>query len=67
MGVASVAVPTLALCGDEDRLTPPKYHEFLRDHMPQCRLEVIPGAGHWSFAEQPEAFDRAVGAFLDTL
>ena len=65
--VASVAVPTLALCGDEDRLTPPKYHEFLRDHMPQCRLAVIPGAGHWSFAEQPEAFDRAVSAFLDTL
>ncbi len=65
--VSAVRVPTLALCGDEDRLTPPKYHEYLRDHMPRCRLEVIAGAGHWSFAEQPASFDRAVGAFLDSL
>ena len=64
--VASIDVPTLALCGDEDILTPPKYHEYLRDHMPRCRLEIVKGAGHWPFAEQPEAFDRAVLAFLDT-
>lgn len=65
--VAKIELPTLALCGDEDTLTPPKYHEFLRDQMPKCRLEIIRGAGHWTFAEQPEAFDRAVLAFLETL
>jgi pimeloyl-ACP methyl ester carboxylesterase len=65
--VASIAAPALALCGDEDVLTPPKYHEYLRDHMPNCQLEVLGGAGHWTFAEQPEAFDRAVLGFLDAL
>ncbi len=66
--VPAVGVPTpLALCGAEDVLTPPRYHEYLRDRMPNCQLEIIPEAGHWTFAEQPEAFDRAVGTFLDEL
>ncbi|MDX1383909.1 MAG: alpha/beta hydrolase, partial [Thermoanaerobaculia bacterium] len=56
--------PTLAICGAEDSMTPVKYHEYLRDHLPRCELEVIPGAGHWPFFEQPEAFDRAIARFL---
>ena len=62
--IGEIAVPTLALCGAEDRLTPVKYHRYLQERMPNCRLAVIEGAGHWSFHEQPEPFDRAVGAFL---
>jgi pimeloyl-ACP methyl ester carboxylesterase len=59
-----IAVPTLAICGQEDPLTPIKYHEYFRDHISDCRLEVIPGAGHWPQFEQPEAFDRAVSRFV---
>ncbi len=65
--LGAIETPTLAICGAEDRLTPPKYHEYLQQKMPSCRLEVIPDAGHWTYFEQPEAFDRAVLAFLDTL
>lgn len=65
--VKDIAVPTLAICGDEDNLTPVKYHEYLRDHMPNCRLEIIEQAGHWTYIEQPEAFNRAVRLFLDGL
>jgi pimeloyl-ACP methyl ester carboxylesterase len=62
--VGEIAAPTLALCGAEDRLTPVKYHRYLQERMPDCRLAVIEGAGHWSFHEQPERFDRLVSAFL---
>lgn len=62
--VGEITAPTLALCGAEDRLTPVKYHRYLQERMRDCRLAVIEGAGHWSFHEQPEKFDRAVGAFL---
>jgi pimeloyl-ACP methyl ester carboxylesterase len=62
--VGQITAPTLALCGAEDRLTPVKYHGYLQERMPNCRLTVIEGAGHWSFHEQPEQFDRAVRAFL---
>ncbi len=65
--VKDISAPTLAICGDEDNLTPVKYHEYLRDHMPNCRLEVIQQAGHWTYIEQPEAFNRAVRSFLDDL
>jgi pimeloyl-ACP methyl ester carboxylesterase len=62
-----IRVPTLAVCGAEDRLTPVKYHEFLDAQIPGCRLAIIEGAGHWVFWEQPEAFTRTVRAFLDGL
>jgi pimeloyl-ACP methyl ester carboxylesterase len=65
--VQDIRVPTLAICGAEDRLTPVKYHRFLQDRIPGCRLAVIAGAGHWVFHEQPEAFTRTVRAFLDDL
>jgi pimeloyl-ACP methyl ester carboxylesterase len=65
--VGAISAPTLALCGAEDRLTPVKYHQYLAERMPACRLVVLEGAGHWSFHEQPDAFNRAVRAFLDGL
>lgn len=65
--LGGIAVPTLAVCGAEDVFTPVKYHEYLRDHLPACTLSVIERAGHWSFAEQPEAFDEVVLGFLGKL
>ena len=62
-----IRVPTLAVCGAEDRLTPVKYHRFLEAQIPGCRLTIIEQAGHWVFWEQPDAFTRAVRAFLDEL
>ena len=62
-----IAVPTLVVCGDEDTLTPPAAAETLRDGIPESRLEVLPGAGHLSSLETPEAFDRAVAESLAVL
>ena len=62
-----ILVPSLAVCGDEDEFTPVKYHEYFRDKLPDCRLEIISGAGHWPFVEQPDTFDRCVLRFLDEL
>ena len=65
--VQDIQVPTLAICGNEDNLTPVKYHRFFEERMPNCRMVVIKQAGHWSYIEQPEAFTQAVRAFLDDL
>lgn len=62
-----ISLPTLAVCGDEDNLTPVKYHEYLRDQMPNCQLEIIAQAGHWTYLEQPEAFNCVVRSFLNGL
>jgi pimeloyl-ACP methyl ester carboxylesterase len=65
--VKDIHVPALAVCGEDDRLTPVKYHQYLHAQMPRCELTIIPRAGHWVFREQPAAFTRAVRAFLDRL
>jgi pimeloyl-ACP methyl ester carboxylesterase len=62
-----IDVPAVAICGEEDRLTPLKYHQFFRQNMPRCQLASIANAGHWVYREQPEEFTRVVRGFLDGL
>ena len=65
-GLASIRVPTLVIVGDQDTpfLAP---CEYMAKKIPGARLEVIAGAGHASNLDQPEAFDRALLHFLDSL
>ncbi len=65
--LSQITVPTLAICGEQDPLTPLKYHEYLRDNLPRCELVTIANAGHWPFVENREAFDAAVSKFLSGL
>ncbi len=65
--LAQINVPALAICGEEDPLTPLKYHEYFRDKLPDCRLVTIADAGHWPFVENRAAFDAGVMEFLGTL
>lgn len=60
-----VDVPTLALVGEHDRLTPVSYHEYLTRELPDCTLRVIDEAGHLAMLERPAAFNDALSAFLD--
>ncbi len=61
---AAIGVPTLVLCGDEDRITPPALSEELARLVPGSQLELIAAAGHLANAEQPAAFNRAIDRFL---
>jgi pimeloyl-ACP methyl ester carboxylesterase len=62
--VGEVTVPTLAVCGEHDRMTPPQFHEYLAAELPDCEYEEIPGAAHMSMLERPERFNEAVRSFL---
>ena len=50
--------------GAEDRLTPPHLSEAMHRDLPGSALTIIPGAGHLSNIEKPDAFNAAVLAFL---
>lgn len=65
--LGAVRAPTLVVCGAEDRLTPPKYSEFLRDRIPGARLELVPGAGHMVMREAPELVVGAIEWFVAAL
>lgn len=59
-----VAQPALILVGDGDRLTPPKYAQFLAEHLAAARLVTILGAGHYLPAEEPRAVADAMREWL---
>jgi 2-succinyl-6-hydroxy-2,4-cyclohexadiene-1-carboxylate synthase len=61
-----IDVPTLVIVGDRDEpfLTPSRY---MVEKIPGARLEVIADAGHAANLDQPERFNRALLAFLDSL
>ena len=60
----AIRVPTLVLCGAEDRITPPALSEQLAALIPGARLELVHAAGHLANAEQPAAFNAAIERFL---
>ena len=62
--LGAINTPTLIIVGDEDVATPPEKSERMRDGIDGARLKIIPGAGHSSSIEQPEAITRAIEDFL---
>jgi pimeloyl-ACP methyl ester carboxylesterase len=65
--VAGIRIPTLILCGAEDKMTPPALSEQLQDHIPGAGLALIPGAGHFVMLENPEAFNEVLADFVNAL
>lgn len=62
--LAGITVPVLVLVGEEDTLTPPAEAQKIAGAAADGRLVVIPGAGHLSNLESPQAFNEALGDFL---
>jgi pimeloyl-ACP methyl ester carboxylesterase len=60
-----VSTPTLAIVGENDQLTPRRYHEYLADEMPACQLAVVEDAAHLAMLERPGAFNAALDEFFD--
>ena len=59
-----IRVPTLVLCGTEDKITPPSLSRELTQLIPGARYEPVEGAGHISNLEKPDAFNTLVNAFI---
>ena len=63
--LAEIEQPTLVLVGADDQPDIHAIAERLTRTLPHVGFESIPNAGHVPNMEQPEPFDRLVGAFLD--
>jgi pimeloyl-ACP methyl ester carboxylesterase len=62
-----IAVPTLVIVGEHDRLTPVSSARTLAERAPHGQLVVVEGAGHAAPIERPDAWNGAVEAFLRPL
>lgn len=56
--------PVLLICGQEDKITPVGKSLDLNSKLPNSRLLVIPGAGHFVFLEEGNKIYASVLSFL---
>ena len=61
---AATRVPTLFLTSDEDGLIWPELSSMVHQHVPGSRFVRVEAAGHSTYFERPDVFNREVGGFL---
>ncbi len=59
-----VAVPTLLVAGEQDKVGRPDGMREIQELIPQAEFVCIPDAAHYAFAEQPETFNRHLLSFV---
>ena len=62
-----INLPTLVIAGGEDKLYPPALATSMAQQIAGSTLKVIASAGHLSNIEQPDAFNRVLLKFLQSL
>jgi len=65
--VTEITLPTLIICGQQDKMTPVKYSERLHEQIHQSELHLLADAGHMVMLEQPAAVTQLFGDFLASL
>ena len=65
--VAEIRLPTLAIVGTEDEMTPPLYSTYLEKNLADCRAVIIEGATHSVMLERPEEVNGAIEEFVSGL
>jgi proline iminopeptidase len=64
--LAAIRAPVLVVHGGND-IQPEAASRAYADAIPGAQFIAVPGAGHFVFDDQPEAFAQALGAFLAQL
>lgn len=60
-----IAVPTLLVAGSDDRTAPPAIMERMSQKIPGADYVLLEGCGHLGPMDQPDAFNAALGGFLE--
>lgn len=59
-----VRVPTLVIWGEADTALPPSLLDGLERHVPDLRIERVPGGTHWLVHEQPGRVAALIDGFI---
>lgn len=60
-----ISIPTLIIGCEQDHITPLEDQRYLKAHMPNAELVVLPETGHASFYERPYLFTAIVLGFIN--
>ena len=62
-----INVPTLIVCGAEDKMAPLKFSELLQAGIVNSQLHVLNNAGHMVMLEQPDVVADLLKQFIDNI
>jgi pimeloyl-ACP methyl ester carboxylesterase len=62
--LSKITCPSLVLWGDRDPYIPTRFASDFAAALPDSQLEILKGAGHWPWIDDPSAVDRVLG-FLE--
>ncbi len=65
--LGSIKLPTLVVCGEDDRMTPLRYAQYLSSAIAGARLDIIPAAGHMVMLEQAQRVAESLLSYLQDL
>jgi len=65
--VSSIRVPTLLICGSQDRMTPPSRSEYLHEQIKGSQLHIVEEAGHMVMIEKPDEVVGLLTEFVDRI
>ena len=57
--------PALIIWGKNDQITPLYYGQLMNKLIPKSKLVVFEKAGHFSFLDQPEEFNKELIKFIN--
>jgi pimeloyl-ACP methyl ester carboxylesterase len=59
-GLGGIDCPALVLWGERDPFVGPRWGRGYAEALPNARLEILEGAGHWPWIDDPTAIDRVL-------
>jgi pimeloyl-ACP methyl ester carboxylesterase len=62
--IAPRDIPGLVIWGEHDAYLPASFASRQRQAFPSAEVHVLPGSGHWPFADAPETVERLLVEFL---
>jgi pimeloyl-ACP methyl ester carboxylesterase len=60
----ALPIPTMIVWGSKDRMIPASHALSLEKKLPDCRVEMFEGAGHFPHLDDPERFVRMLREFI---
>lgn len=65
--LSEITVKTFIICGENDKMTPPKWSVYLNQNMHSSTMELVKDAGHMVPLEKPETCAELIQGFLSKL
>ncbi|MEA2013743.1 MAG: alpha/beta hydrolase [Thermodesulfobacteriota bacterium] len=62
-----IRIPTLLICGADDKMMPPRFSKYLEGQIPGARLVLIKETGHFAMMEDAKAVNTALREFVNAL